>query len=102
MGNVPAGEDHEHPMPWAISQAEGFDADECPFCALRRSHCAWLQSENRRLASEVHSLESTVPPRLHPKLREWLASDGFPLPESGYTGGVEEVKGRACPRCQDR
>lgn len=92
----------EERMPWALSQAAGFDADECPFCALRRSHLSWLQTEKRRIASEAVSLHHTIPQRLHGLLQEWLQGGSLCLPESCYTGGVDEVKGSACPRCSDR
>jgi len=92
-------QEEEYRLPWALTQAERFESDDCPFCALRRSHCAWLRTEIKRLSSEVATLQTTIPPRLFPDLDRRL--EERPLPDSAYTGGVDEVKGSACPKCAE-
>jgi len=86
-------------LPWALTQAERFESEDCPFCSLRRSHCAWLRTEIKRFNSEVASIETTIPPRFIPDLERRLQE--LPLPESAYTGGVDDIRGSACPRCTD-
>lgn len=86
-------------LPFAVAQADSFETEDCPFCAYRGAHCKWLRDEIRRLASEVASLETTIPPKLLPDLHVQL--EELPLPESMYTGGVEDTQGVACPRCTE-
>lgn len=93
----PSTSQEEYRMPWALTQAERFESEDCPFCAMRRSHCTWLQSEIKRLTSEVSSLENTIPPKFFPELEKSLES--VTQADSGYTGGVDEVRGTACPKC---
>jgi len=85
--------------PWAIAQAEHFESDECPFCGFRRSHCDWLQTEILRLTSEVASLEIAIPQKLHPDLTKWLSAQT--LPDSEYTGGVDDIRSSACSQCSE-
>eukprot|EP00403_Amphidinium_massartii_P010302 CAMPEP_0178418558 /NCGR_PEP_ID=MMETSP0689_2-20121128/25151_1 /TAXON_ID=160604 /ORGANISM="Amphidinium massartii, Strain CS-259" /LENGTH=198 /DNA_ID=CAMNT_0020039957 /DNA_START=38 /DNA_END=635 /DNA_ORIENTATION=+ len=87
----------EYRPPWALAQAEKFESDDCPFCALRKSNASWLRTEIKRLSSEVAYIDATIPPRLHPDLQVRL--EGSPLPASYYTGGVEDIHGQACPSC---
>mmetsp|Transcript_58939 Transcript_58939/g.108893 ORF Transcript_58939/g.108893 Transcript_58939/m.108893 type:complete len:213 (-) Transcript_58939:132-770(-) len=89
----------EYRPPWAIAQAEKFESEDCPFCALRRSNSSWLRTEIKRLSSEVAYIDATIPPRLHPDLHHRL--EGSPLPDSFYTGGVEDIHGKACPQCDE-
>lgn len=89
----------EFRAPWALAQARSFDSEDCPFCKLRMSNCNWLQTEIRRLTSEVASLDTTIPPKFHPELQARL--EAIPLPESGYTGGVDDITGTACDQCVD-
>eukprot|EP00927_Polykrikos_kofoidii_P082885 TRINITY_DN8358_c0_g2_i1.p2 TRINITY_DN8358_c0_g2~~TRINITY_DN8358_c0_g2_i1.p2 ORF type:complete len:200 (+),score=38.61 TRINITY_DN8358_c0_g2_i1:140-739(+) len=96
---APVGKEDEVRLPWALAQADRFETDECPFCSLRKSHCAWLRSEIKRLGSEVNSLETTIPPKFFPELEKRLQD--FPLPNSRYTGGVDDITGTACPRCEN-
>mmetsp|Transcript_111196 Transcript_111196/g.313812 ORF Transcript_111196/g.313812 Transcript_111196/m.313812 type:complete len:229 (-) Transcript_111196:79-765(-) len=96
--SAPIGkEEEELRLPWALAQAERFESEDCPFCALRRSHCTWLRTEIKRLTSEVACLETTIPPKFFPELERRLQES--PLPDSMYTGGVDDVRGTACPRC---
>lgn len=95
--SLPPSTSDEYRPPWAIVQADSFDCDDCPFCALRRSHSAWLQTEIRRLSSEMRTIETTIPPKFLEDLRERL--DCNPLPDSRYTGGVDDVTGSACSKC---
>lgn len=95
----PVTSQEEYRLPWALSQAERFESEDCPFCALRRSHCAWLRTEIKRLTSEVASLETTIPPKFYPELEKRL--EEFPLPDSAYTGGVDDIRGTSCPRCTE-
>lgn len=83
-----------------MAQAKSFESEDCPFCSYRFTHCKWLKDEIRRLTSEVASLETTIPPRLLPDLHNQLEVNA--LPESLYTGGVEDVIGMACPMCTER
>mmetsp|Transcript_30043 Transcript_30043/g.69434 ORF Transcript_30043/g.69434 Transcript_30043/m.69434 type:complete len:196 (+) Transcript_30043:80-667(+) len=85
--------------PWALAQADKFEWDDCPFCDLRRHHCMWLRSEIKRLKSEVSAVQTTIPPRLFPELRQQL--EAGPLPPSGYTGGVDDISASSCPRCPE-
>lgn len=98
--SAPASKEEELRLPWALAQAERFESDECPFCALRQSNCSWLRTEIKRLTSEVASLETTIPPKFIPELEQRLKDE--PLPDSLYTGGVDEVRGSACPRCPEQ
>lgn len=95
----PANAQEEIRLPWALAQAERFESEDCPFCSLRKSHVAWLRTEIKRLTSEVASLETTIPPKFMPDLEKRL--EDFPLPESAYTGGVDDIRGNACPLCHD-
>lgn len=89
----------EYRLPWALAQADRFESEDCPFCALRNSHCTWLRTEIKRLKSEVASLETTIPPKFLPDLEKRL--EEYPLPDSTYTGGVDDIHGLACPRCTE-
>lgn len=95
----PAVSHEELRPPWAIAQAEHFESDDCPFCGFRRSQCDWLQTEILRLTSEVASLETAIPQKLHPDFTKWLSAQT--LPDSEYTGGVDEIRSSACPRCSE-
>mmetsp|Transcript_18563 Transcript_18563/g.52500 ORF Transcript_18563/g.52500 Transcript_18563/m.52500 type:complete len:224 (-) Transcript_18563:143-814(-) len=95
----PPTSQEEYRLPWALAQVDRFDSEDCPFCALRGSHCSWLQTEISRLASEVASLETAIPPKFLPDLARRLVE--LPLPDSTYTGGVDEIRGSACPRCPE-
>mmetsp|Transcript_106329 Transcript_106329/g.174564 ORF Transcript_106329/g.174564 Transcript_106329/m.174564 type:complete len:225 (+) Transcript_106329:134-808(+) len=86
-------------LPFAVAQADKFDSEDCPFCAYRRGHVKWLRDEIKRLTSEVASLETTIPPKFLPELHSRLEDD--PLPESAYTGGVEDIRGTGCTRCSE-
>lgn len=92
----PAPQEEIRP-PWARAQVDLFEPEDCPFCALRTSHCSWLREEVKRLTSEVASLQTTVPQKFLPDLERSLQE--LPLPESGYTGGVDDVRGAGCSRC---
>lgn len=94
----PVSTKDEYRLPWALAQKMDFDSEECPFCALRRSHCNWLQTEIKRLTSEVASIETTIPERLRQDLNARLQVE---MPLSPYTGGVEDVVGESCPKCQE-
>lgn len=83
--------------PWALAQVDLFESQECPFCALRRSHCSWLREEIKRLTGEVSSLQTTIPSKFLPELERCL--EELPLPETAYTGGVDDVRGAGCSRC---
>lgn len=83
--------------PWALAQADKFDCDECPFCKLRQSNAAWLRTELKRLTSEVGVVEATVPPKFLPELNSRL--ENWALPESCYTGGVDDISASACSSC---
>jgi len=85
--------------PWALAQVDLFESEECPFCALRRSHCSWLGEEIRRLTSEMSSLQTTIPAKFLPELERCL--EELPLPETAYTGGVDDVRGAGCARCDE-
>lgn len=95
----PTTSKEEYRLPWAVTQAEQFEVEDCPFCSLRRSHCAWLRTEIKRLSSEVASLQTTIPSKFVPDLRRRLQE---PLPFSTYTGGVDDVQGQACTKCEDK
>lgn len=84
-------------LPFAVAQADSFESEDCPFCSLRGTNAKWLRDEIRRLTSEVASLDTTIPPRLLPDLRNQL--EDFPLPESLYTGGVDDIRAISCPSC---
>lgn len=86
-------------LPFAVAQADSFESEDCPFCSYRSSHLKWLRDEIKRLTSEVASLETTIPPKLLPDLHNQL--EELPLPESMYTGGVEDIRGNACPKCTE-
>eukprot|EP00929_Paragymnodinium_shiwhaense_P085267 TRINITY_DN45697_c0_g1_i1.p1 TRINITY_DN45697_c0_g1~~TRINITY_DN45697_c0_g1_i1.p1 ORF type:complete len:181 (+),score=23.84 TRINITY_DN45697_c0_g1_i1:157-699(+) len=94
-----AKEEAEFRPPWALAQADGFATEDCPFCALRRSHLSWLNTEIKRLTSEVAVLETTIPPKFHQELLRRL--EERPLPDSMYTGGVDDVRGTGCTLCID-
>eukprot|EP00746_Dinoflagellata_sp_MGD_P023291 gnl/MRDRNA2_/MRDRNA2_154562_c0_seq1.p1 gnl/MRDRNA2_/MRDRNA2_154562_c0~~gnl/MRDRNA2_/MRDRNA2_154562_c0_seq1.p1 ORF type:complete len:172 (-),score=20.67 gnl/MRDRNA2_/MRDRNA2_154562_c0_seq1:84-599(-) len=64
---------------------------------MRRSSINWLQTEIRRLTGEIAILETTIPPSFYPALQERL--NGYPLPQSCYTGGVDEISGNSCTSC---
>eukprot|EP00443_Scrippsiella_acuminata_P079324 CAMPEP_0115460604 /NCGR_PEP_ID=MMETSP0271-20121206/46871_1 /TAXON_ID=71861 /ORGANISM="Scrippsiella trochoidea, Strain CCMP3099" /LENGTH=202 /DNA_ID=CAMNT_0002887319 /DNA_START=27 /DNA_END=632 /DNA_ORIENTATION=+ len=96
----PPTSQEEYRLPWALAQAERFESEDCPFCALRRSHCAWLRTEIKRLTSEVASLQTTIPPKFFPDLERRL--EEVPLPDSAYTGGVDDVRGSACEKCSEQ
>eukprot|EP00930_Biecheleria_cincta_P020169 TRINITY_DN15226_c0_g1_i1.p1 TRINITY_DN15226_c0_g1~~TRINITY_DN15226_c0_g1_i1.p1 ORF type:complete len:196 (-),score=39.42 TRINITY_DN15226_c0_g1_i1:443-1030(-) len=83
--------------PWALAQADRFDCDECPFCKLRQSNAAWLRTELKRLTSEVCVIESTIPPKFLPELNSRL--ENWALPESYYTGGVDDISAGSCSQC---
>jgi len=93
----PAVSHEELRPPWAIAQAEHFESDDCPFCGFRRSQSDWLRTEILRLTSEVASLETAIPQKLHPDLTKWLSEQT--LPDSEYTGGVDDISSSACPQC---
>ena len=74
---------------WVSPSEDKFDYEDCPFCDLRRHHCVWLRSEIKRLKSEarfstscfkrgsiapwqVAAVQTTIPPRLYPELRQQL------------------------------
>mmetsp|Transcript_26919 Transcript_26919/g.57055 ORF Transcript_26919/g.57055 Transcript_26919/m.57055 type:complete len:240 (-) Transcript_26919:41-760(-) len=90
-------EEYRFRQPFALAQAESFESEDCPFCALRRSHSSWLRTEINRLNSEVRCLETTIPPKFIPELEKRL--EELPLPDSAYTGGVDEIRGSSCPLC---
>ncbi|CAE7463319.1 unnamed protein product [Symbiodinium pilosum] len=96
---IPSLSKEEIRPPWALAQADKFDYEDCPFCDLRRHHSAWLRSEIKRLKSEVAAVQTTIPPRLFPELRQQLEAE--PLPPSGYTGGVDDITASSCPRCPE-
>jgi len=96
----PTNAQDEIRLPWALTQAERFESEDCPFCSLRKSHVAWLRQEIKRLTSEVASLETTIPPKFLPDLEKRL--EDFPLPESAYTGGVDDIRGNSCPLCPEQ
>eukprot|EP00439_Symbiodinium_sp_Y106_P075183 s1317_g14.t2 len=96
---IPSLSKEEIRPPWALAQADKFDYEDCPFCDLRRHHCVWLRSEIKRLKSEVAAVQTTIPPRLYPELRQQLEAE--PLPPSGYTGGVDDISASSCPRCPE-
>lgn len=86
-------------LPFAVAQADSFACEDCPFCSYRASHCKWLRDEIKRLTSEVVSLETTIPPKFLPDLHVQL--EDYPLPESMYTGGVEDIRGVGCTKCAE-
>lgn len=96
----PAVSHEELRPPWAIAQAEDFESDDCPFCGFRRSQCDWLRTEILRLTSEVASLETAIPQKLHPDFTKWLSEQT--LPDSEYTGGVDDIRSSACPQCSEQ
>ncbi|CAK9022706.1 EF-hand domain-containing protein [Durusdinium trenchii] len=85
--------------PWALAQADKFEYEDCPFCRMRRSHCSWLQTEIKRLKSEAAAVQTTIPPIFLPELMQQLEAGR--LPPSGYTGGVDDIIARSCPRCEE-
>eukprot|EP00913_Durusdinium_trenchii_P032953 g30849.t1 len=83
----------------AMAEPTGPNPNAPPFIPGGQAFGLLSPEETMRLKSEAAAVQTTIPPIFLPELMQQLEAGR--LPPSGYTGGVDDIIARSCPRCEE-